>query len=555
MLSKFSTYKDKVLGHMCMTPAKKRRLLPKWNLDSSKPILQIFWVWGFRLLMAGGLFIYALYFLHAFPFSEWVFLGLLVLSFYIESVAIKRVSNSERQLSRVATLTQTHRKSTRILSEQTHRVALEMEEAVGGIISQFMNIASKTFEQAETIQSTASAAEEINIDQESIMAIRMMPLEFSFSRFPRMVRDTAQKLDKKVNFMTNDGQTELDRTVIEKISDPLNHLIRNAVDHGIETPEERVAAGKVEEGRIELVAFYRGGNVVIEIIDDGKGLDAEKIFQKAVDKGLVEESANLSDSEIFKFIFNNGFSTAQEVTDVSGRGVGMDVVAKNIKALNGSIEIQSEKGKGTKFSVSLPLTLAIVDGMATKVGDQTYIIPLLNIVESLKPQKDKIKTVNENVEVMFIRGEYIPLLRLKQCLLTEGAKGVDDLSEGIAIIVEVENVKVALFVDELLGQLQVVIKNLEDNYKPVEGLSGASILGDGSVALIIDLQGLVDMSQRENKFSLKDISHKHFVESKALAENPQLEEDVSIENETVEPDHLAFTEPLTPAEEQLNEGK
>lgn len=342
--------------------------------------------------------------------------------------------------------------------------------------------------------------------QESIMAIRMMPLEFAFNRFPRMVRDTAQKLNKKINFVTNDGQTELDRTVIEKISDPLNHLIRNAIDHGIELPEERVKAGKSEEGNINLVAFYRGGNVVIEIIDDGKGLDAEAIFEKAVKKGLIDESAQLSNSEIYKFIFNNGFSTAKEVTDVSGRGVGMDVVAKNIKALNGSIEIESEKGEGTKFSISLPLTLAIVDGMATKVGEQTYIIPLLNIVESIKPQKDKIKTLNDNVEVIFIRGEYIPLLRLKNSFMVPGTQGVDSLNDGIAIIVEVENIKVALFVDELLGQLQVVIKNLEDNYKAVEGLAGASILGDGTVALIIDLQGLVGMSQRENKFKLHEIS-------------------------------------------------
>lgn len=346
--------------------------------------------------------------------------------------------------------------------------------------------------------------------QESIMAIRMMPLEFAFSRFPRMVRDTAQKLNKKINFITNDGQTELDRTVIEKISDPLNHLIRNAIDHGIESPEDRVAAGKVEEGRIELVAFYRGGNVVIDIIDDGKGLDSEAIFKKAVDKGLVDANAHLTESDIFKFIFHNGFSTAQAVTDVSGRGVGMDVVAKNIKALNGSIEISSEKGQGTKFSISLPLTLAIVDGMATKVGDQTYIIPLLNIVESIKPQKDKIKTVNDNVEVLFIRGEYIPLLRLKKSFTTESNKGLTSITDGIAIIVEVESVKVALFVDELLGQLQVVIKNLEDNYKPVEGLSGATILGDGTVALIVDLQGLVHMSQRLNKFKLKDIGKHHF---------------------------------------------
>ncbi|MEC8066831.1 MAG: chemotaxis protein CheA [Pseudomonadota bacterium] len=356
--------------------------------------------------------------------------------------------------------------------------------------------------------------------QESIMAIRMMPLEFAFSRFPRMVRDTAQKLGKKIDFQTNDGQTELDRTVIDKISDPLNHLIRNAVDHGIESAEQRLACGKPEEGKIELVAFYRGGNVVIDIIDDGKGLDPEAIYAKAVEKGLVDAGVQLPDSEIFKFIFHNGFSTAQAVTDVSGRGVGMDVVAKNIKALNGSIEIFSEKGKGTKFSVSLPLTLAIVDGMATKVGQQTYIIPLLNIIESIKPTADKVKTLNDNVEVMFVRGEYIPILRLKEAFVTEsGDQGIEKLEDGIAIIVEVESVKVALFVDELIGQLQVVIKNLEDNYKEVEGLSGASILGDGSVALILDLQGLVDMAQRDNKYLLHLPQKFNSIESEAQHEH------------------------------------
>lgn len=369
--------------------------------------------------------------------------------------------------------------------------------------------------------------------QENIMAIRMMPLEFAFSRFPRMVRDTSQKLAKKIKFITNDGQTELDRTVIEKISDPLNHLIRNAIDHGIEIPEERLANGKAEEGRIELVAFYRGGNVVIDIIDDGKGLDADAILKKAIDKGLIEESAQLSNSEIFKFIFNNGFSTAQEVTDVSGRGVGMDVVSKNIKALNGTIDIQSEKGKGTKFSINLPLTLAIVDGMATKVGNQTYIIPLLNIIESIKPDKIKVKTLNDNVEVVFIRGEYIPLLRLKRSFLVEADEGIENLTDGIAIIVEVENTKIALFVDELLGELQVVIKNLEDNYKPVEGLSGASILGDGTVALILDLQGLVHMSQRDNNFQLNCMNKQssEIIQSKNSIKNLDKEDDIS--NETV----------------------
>ena len=435
-----------------------------------------------------------------------------VLNDMAEGNAIKSKQPSEKKQVKQTQSTKTETAFIRVAVDKVDALINMVGELVTN--NAMLELQVKKSMEIEENQKILSAIDHMNGHtrnlQESIMAIRMMPLEFAFSRFPRMVRDTAQKLNKKINFITNDGRTELDRTGIEKISDPLNQLIRTAIDHGIESPEERVASGKVEEGRIELVAFYRGGNVVIDIIDDGKGLDAEAIFKKAVDKGLVDENAHLSESEIFKFIFHNGFSTAQAVTDVSGRGVGMDVVAKNIKALNGSIEISSEKGQGTKFSISLPLTLAIVDGMATKVGDQTYIIPLLNIVESIKPQKEKIKTVNENVEVLFIRGEYIPLLRLKKSFTTESNKGLNDVTDGIAVIVEVENVKVALFVDELLGQLQVVIKNLEDNYKPVEGLSGATILGDGSVALIVDLQGLIQMSQRLNKFKLKDIGKHHF---------------------------------------------
>lgn len=338
--------------------------------------------------------------------------------------------------------------------------------------------------------------------QEGIMGIRMMPIDFAFSRFPRMVRDTSQKLNKKINFITEGGATELDRIVIEKISDPLTHLVRNSIDHGIEIPEKRVAAGKPEEGEILLHAYYKGGNVIIDIKDDGKGLDRDTILQKAIDKGLTTKDAILTDNEIYSFIFNNGFSTAKEVTDVSGRGVGMDVVARNIKALNGAINISSKAGIGTVFSISLPLTLAIVDGMATKVGTQTYVIPLLNIIESIRPDLNTIKTLNNNVEMIQIRGEYLPLLRLKQTFTVEHPKGVDELDKGIAVIVESEHSKMAIFVDKLLGEQQVVIKSLESNYKSVEGISGATILGDGNVALILDLPGIVRLSQREGRYQV-----------------------------------------------------
>ena len=336
--------------------------------------------------------------------------------------------------------------------------------------------------------------------QEGIMAIRMMPIDFAFSRFPRMVRDTAKKLHKKVNLETEGAQTELDKTVIECIADPLTHLVRNSVDHGIETPEERKAVGKSEEGTIHLNAYYRGGNVIIDVEDDGKGLDKDAILKKAIERGLASENDNLSDDEVFQFIFHSGFSTAKEVTDVSGRGVGMDVVNKNIKSLGGNIAISSQKGIGSCISISLPLTLAIVDGMAIKCGQETYIIPLLNIVESVRPTEDLIRTLQDDVEVIDIRGDYLPILRLAEALQVESGNAVKQLDKGIAVIVEAGKDKIALFVDELLGEQQVVIKSIEENYKDVEGLSGATILGDGRVAFILDLQSIIRASEREGRY-------------------------------------------------------
>jgi two-component system chemotaxis sensor kinase CheA len=315
-----------------------------------------------------------------------------------------------------------------------------------------------------------------------------------------MVRDTSQKLNKKVNLETSGSQTELDKTVIERITDPLTHIVRNAIDHGIEPPEERVAAGKDAEGTVFLDAFYRGGNVIIEISDDGKGLSRHSILNKARERNLIDGDGHaLTDEEVWQFIFHSGFSTAKEVTDVSGRGVGMDVVQKNIKALGGSVTITSESGLGTKFSISLPLTLAILDGMAIKVGDETYIVPLLNILESVRPQKQDINTLKNDVEVINFRGSYIPLLRLYQAFKTKG-NPVKDIHEGIVVIVESENKKVALFVDDLLGVRQVVIKSLEDNYQQVKGISGATIMGDGSIAFILDLSGIIHLAASSGSY-------------------------------------------------------
>lgn len=359
--------------------------------------------------------------------------------------------------------------------------------------------------------------------QEGIMAIRMMPIDFAFSRFPRMVRDTSQKLGKIVNLETEGGQTELDKTVIERITDPLTHLVRNAIDHGLEPPEERQNSSKESEGTVTLRAYYRGGNVMIEVQDDGRGINAEKILNKAIEKGLVHENDNLSDEEIFQFIFDSGFSTAAEVTDVSGRGVGMDVVRKNIKALGGTINISSEEGKGTCFTISLPLTLAIVDGMSIQCGSEIYIIPLLNIIESIRPKNSDIKTMQDDVEVIDIRGEYLPMLRLSKAFHVDEGQAIEDVEQGIAVIVEAEQQRIALFVDDLLGERQVVIKSIEQNYKQIEGVSGATILGDGRVAFILDLAGLIRLSSREGKYQK--------LEHEALSEDISLEDKIAQEVE------------------------
>lgn len=338
--------------------------------------------------------------------------------------------------------------------------------------------------------------------QESIMDIRMMPIDFAFSRFPRMVRDTAGKLSKKVKLETSGEHTELDKTVIEKISDPLTHLVRNSIDHGIEKPELRIERNKPEEGIIQLSAFYSGGNVIIEIKDDGAGLSRDKILQKAIDKELFtkEYAKSMSDNDVWKLIFDSGFSTATEVTDVSGRGVGMDVVRKNIQELGGTINIESELGVGTCFTISLPLTLAIVDGMTIRVGNEIYIIPILNIVESIRLNEDQVQSLQGGVEVVDIRGNYLPLIRLSEVFQVHNKTERKAISEGIVVIAESEQTCIAIFIDELMGERQVVIKNIEDNYQQIEGVSGATILGDGSVALIIDLSSLVHIAKRDGRF-------------------------------------------------------
>ncbi|MEW5863083.1 MAG: chemotaxis protein CheW [Pseudomonadota bacterium] len=324
--------------------------------------------------------------------------------------------------------------------------------------------------------------------QEAAMAIRMMPISFAFSRFPRLVRDLAHKLGKEVELhMVGEG-TELDKGVIEAIVDPLTHLVRNSLDHGIEPPEERVAKGKLVRGTITLRAFHHGGSIVIEVSDDGAGLNREKILARARERGM-SVSQDMADADVWQLIFEPGFSTAEAVTDVSGRGVGMDVVRRNIKQLGGRIDIESAAGIGTRIRIRLPLTLAILDGMSVRVGKEIFIVPLTFIAEALQPAPGAVRTLQGRGQVIAVRGEYLPVVSLGEVLgMAPDKRRFED---GILVIVEAEGGKSALFVDELVGQHQVVIKSLETNYRKVPGISGATIMGDGRVALILDVAHVV----------------------------------------------------------------
>lgn len=324
--------------------------------------------------------------------------------------------------------------------------------------------------------------------QQAVMSMRMMPMEYVFSRFPRMVHDLAGKLGKKVELVTSGAATELDKGLIERIIDPLTHLVRNSVDHGIETPDVRIARGKSEVGKIFLSASHQGGNIVIEVNDDGAGLNREKILAKAQQNGLPV-SDSMPDSEVWSLIFAPGFSTAEVVTDVSGRGVGMDVVKRNITEMGGFVDIRSAQGVGTMLSVYLPLTLAILDGMSIRIGEEIYILPLGHVVESLQPSENDIKEIQGQGKVIKVRGDYLALISLADVFNIEPR--AKQPSEGIVVILEADGSRAALLVDELVGQQQVVVKNLETNYRKVPNVSGATIMGDGEVALIVDVSGML----------------------------------------------------------------
>ena len=325
--------------------------------------------------------------------------------------------------------------------------------------------------------------------QESVMRVRMLPISFVFSRFPRMVRDLAQRLGKEVNLVLTGEQTELDKTVLEKIGDPLVHLVRNSIDHGIEKPDVRKGLGKPAVGTLKLDASHRGGNICVEVSDDGGGMNPAKILAKARSRGVIGPNDVLTDAQACELIFMPGFSTAETTTDVSGRGVGLDVVRRNVKELGGTIEIRNDVGRGARFIITLPLTLAIVDGQSIAVGKQNYIVPLISIIESLQIKQGALNRVAGQGEVFSFRGDYVPVIRLHEIFGVEPR--AHELHQGLIVIVEGDGKRVGLFVDDLLGQQQVVIKSLETNYGHIDGVSGATILGDGSVALILDLPGII----------------------------------------------------------------
>jgi two-component system chemotaxis sensor kinase CheA len=333
--------------------------------------------------------------------------------------------------------------------------------------------------------------------QEAVMSIRMLPISFVFNRYPRMVRDLAERLGKKVRLETHGEETELDKGLIERIADPLTHLVRNAFDHGIESPAERVRVGKPEEGLLLLSAAHQGSSIVISVTDDGVGLDRDKIIAKARELGMPADES-MSDAEVYQIIFAPGFSTARQVTDVSGRGVGMDVVRRNVTALGGRIEIESTLGQGTSIRVRLPLTLAIIDSMSVRVQGETYIVPLGHIAESLQPTEGQIKTVGGR-EVISVRGEYLPIVSLAEFL----GLPVTTEASGVLVILESERGRAALRVDELLGQHQVVLKSLEANFRKVRGISGATIMGDGRVAFILDIAEIVGASDKAEAVSIE----------------------------------------------------
>ncbi|MEW7314620.1 chemotaxis protein CheA [Buttiauxella gaviniae] len=394
-------------------------------------------------------------------------------------------------------------KPTRVSESSSIRVAVEKVDQlinlVGELVITQSMLAQRSneldpVEHGELITSMGQLQRNARDLQESVMSIRMMPMEYVFSRFPRLVRDLAGKLDKQVELTLQGSSTELDKSLIERIIDPLTHLVRNSLDHGIESPEKRLAAGKSAVGNLILSAEHQGGNICIEVSDDGAGLNRERILAKALSQGMAVHE-NMSDEEVGMLIFAPGFSTAEQVTDVSGRGVGMDVVKRNIQEMGGHVEIKSQANVGTTIRIMLPLTLAILDGMSVKVADEVFILPLNAVMESLQPKEDDLHPLAGGERVLEVRGEYLPLVELWKVFDVAGAK--TEATQGIVVILQSAGRRYALLVDQLIGQHQVVVKNLESNYRKVPGISAATILGDGSVALIVDVSALQGLNREQ----------------------------------------------------------
>ncbi len=391
---------------------------------------------------------------------------------------------------------QKKKKSQKIQIASTIRVRTDKLDKLINLIGEMVisvarvNLIAQSTNNKEVINSVVDLNRISRELQEQIMMVRMVPLESTFKRFYRVVRDLANAQNKKIDLHISGEDTELDKTMIEQIADPLKHMIRNSVDHGIETPEKRVKNNKPETGNIWLRAYQEEGNVVIEIEDDGNGIDSDIIYKKAVEKGIAKKNRKeYSDEEILSFIFAPGFSTAAQVTEISGRGVGMDVVKKNIEALKGRIEISSKVGKGSKFKIKIPLTIAIIDGMQIKIGNGSYIIPMDSIVETFQISGLELKSVKGERDLVSLRGNVYPLISLHKYFNEEEIKE-ENFDNGIAVLVESTFKKYCIYVDEILGISQAVIKNLQKNYKSIPGIIGASLNGDGSISLILDIPGI-----------------------------------------------------------------
>jgi two-component system chemotaxis sensor kinase CheA len=375
---------------------------------------------------------------------------------------------------------------------QSIRVSTEKIDALMNLVSEIVIAQSmlSSAQTADTDERTRAAITQMERHvrdlHERVMAIRLLPVSYLFNRFPRMVRDTAAKLGKKVNFEVEGEETELDRTLLEALSDPLTHLIRNAIDHGIEPPDERRQNGKPETGTIKLSAYQSEGRIYIEVRDDGRGINTERVRQKAIQLGWITENDHPAEETLYDFLFQPGFSTAQQVSDLSGRGVGMDVVKRNVESLGGSISVQSKRGEGTRFLLRVPLTLAIMDGLGLTVADEHYIVPLTAVVEAFQYESLQHTALFDQYELVNVRGEFIPLVRLRQFV---GLPETDH--DGLIVVLEQEGEQIALLIDGIAGQQQVVLKSLEENFVRVPGFAGATILGDGRVALILDVSDLI----------------------------------------------------------------